>query len=68
MFKDQDGKFSKDIFDSFYEGALRSFIDFQEDDYLSGPELDMFDTDRTSKSRVKDTGFSVGRHFNPERR
>ena len=67
MFKDESGNFSEDRFNQYYQLKLNEFREFQEQEFPKGPQLDMFDTDRTKDSRVKDIRFEIGRHVNPDR-
>ena len=67
LFKDESGNFSNQKFDDFYRSRLQAFKEFQEQEFPKGPELDMFDTDRTKDSRIKDIRFDLGRHVNPDR-
>ena len=67
MFKDSSGKFSEDKFRQYHQYRTRDFKEFQENEYPKGPQLDMFDTDRTKDSRVKDIKLELGRHVNPDR-
>lgn len=67
LFKDESGNFSEDKFNQYYQYKLNDFREFQEQEFPKGPQLDMFDTDRTKDSRVKDIRFEIGRHFNPDR-
>ena len=54
-FQTEDGKFSKDRFNEYYDQKLKSFQEFTEGRYPVGPALDMFDTNRTDNNEVKDT-------------
>lgn len=67
MFKDSSGKFSEEKFRQYHQHRTRDFQEFQENEYSKGPQLDMFDTDRTKDSRVKDIKLELGRHVNPDR-
>jgi hypothetical protein len=67
MFKDDSGNFSEDKFRQYHQKRLEEFGEFQEQEFPKGPQLDMFDTDRTKESRVKDIRFDLGRHVNPDR-
>ena len=67
LFKDESGNFSEDKFNQYYQYKLNDFREFQEQEFPKGPQLDMFDTDRTKDSRVKDIRFEIGRHYNPDR-
>ena len=67
LFKDESDNFSEDKFNQYYQYKLNDFREFQEQEFPKGPQLDMFDTDRTKDSRVKDIRFEIGRHFNPDR-
>ena len=67
MFKDESGNFSEDKFKQYHQKRLEDFREFQEQEFPKGPQLDMFDTDRTKDSRIKDIRFDLGRHVNPDR-
>ena len=67
MFKDESGKFSEEKFTQYHKQRLEAFREFQEKEFPKGPQLDMFDTDRTIKSKVKDIKFDLGRQVNPDR-
>lgn len=63
-----DGKFSEDLFNKYYQDKLSTFNEFQKGQYPKGPALDMFDTNRTRDSKVKDIKFDIGRILaNPDR-
>lgn len=67
MFKDDSGNFSEDKFRQYHQKRLQEFGEFQEQEFPKEPQLDMFNTDRTKESRVKDIRFDLGRHVNPDR-
>lgn len=67
MFKDDSGNFSEEKFNQYHKKRLQDFKEFQEHEFPKGPQLDMFDTDRTKESKVKDIRFDLGRHVNPDR-
>ena len=67
LFKDENGNFSEDKFRKYHTHRLQDFKEFQEQEFPKGPQLDMFDTDRTKESRIKDIRFDLGRHVNPDR-
>lgn len=67
MFKDDSGNFSENKFKQYHQKRLEDFREFQEQEFPKGPQLDMFDTDRTKDSRIKDIRFDLGRHVNPDR-
>ena len=67
MFKDDSGNFSEKKFKQYHQQRLEDFREFQEQEFPKGPQLDMFDTDRTKESKVKDIRFNLGRHVNPDR-
>ena len=67
MFKDDSGNFSESKFRQYHQKRIEDFREFQEQEFPKGPQLDMFDTDRTKESRVKDIRFDLGRHVNPDR-
>lgn len=67
MFKDDSGNFSESKFKQYHQKRLEDFREFQEQEFPKGPQLDMFDTDRTKDSRIKDIRFDLGRHVNPDR-
>lgn len=66
-FKDSNGNFSEKKFKEYHKKRAQDFNEFQVQEYPKGLELDMFDTDRVSDSRVKDIRFEIGRHANPDR-
>ena len=61
MFKDESGNFSEEKFKQYHQKRLEDFREFQEQEFPKGPQLDMFDTDRTKDSRIKDIRFDLGR-------
>lgn len=65
LFKDNEGEFSKDKFDQFYNQKLLEFSKFQNDEFPQ--ELDIFDTDRTANTPTRDSEFFIGRAVNPDR-
>lgn len=68
LFYDKDGKFSEDKFNEFYKQKLSTFQQFSDKKYPTGPALDMFDTNRTKDSKIKDAKFNIGRLVsNPDR-
>ena len=67
MFKNENGSFSEDKFRQYHQQRTQDFKEFQAQEFSTGPELDMFDTDRTKDSKVKDIKFDLGRHVNPDR-
>ena len=67
MFKDDSGNFSESKFKQYHQKRLEDFREFQEQEFPKGPQLDMFNTDRTKDSRIKDIRFDLGRHVNPDR-
>lgn len=67
MFKNDSGNFSESKFKQYYQKRIEDFREFQEQEFPKGPQLDMFDTDRTKESRIKDIRFDLGRHVNPDR-
>lgn len=66
-FRDQNGNFSEQKFDDYYNQRVKAFGEFQNDDFYKGPALDMFDTDRTPETTVQDIHFNVTRGVNPDR-
>lgn len=67
LFKDDTGSFSEAKFRKYHQKRLDDFEEFKDQEFFKGPQLDMFDTDRTADSRVKDIQFSLGRNVNPDR-
>lgn len=67
MFKDDSGNFSESKFRQYHQKRIEDFREFQEQEFPKGPQLDMFDTDRTKESHIKDIRFDLGRHVNPDR-
>lgn len=67
VFLNDEGEFSVDKFNDFYNDKLIQFQEFQENNISQTLELDMFDTDITPNSKIKDTEFSIQRGNNPDR-
>jgi len=51
-FKDENGSFSEDKFKDYYKKRVQDFGAFQQEEASQGPALDMFDIDRTPKSKT----------------
>lgn len=67
-FKDQDGSFSKEKFDRFYEMQASRWRDFQNNEFPTGIELDAFDTaSNRADAKIKDNKFTLGPTYNPDR-
>lgn len=67
LFKDDKGEFSEDKFNQFYDTKLAEFQEFQNNIFPETLELDMFDTDITADSKIRDDKFYIGRGVNPDR-
>lgn len=65
-FKDNDGNFSSDKFDIFYNQQAQRWGEFQQNTFPEGLKLDYFDTRRTAKSRTKSINFDLGPEYDPE--
>ena len=67
LFQDSNGRFSKHIFQKFYDEKIKQFQEF----YTEAPqyiiELDAFDTDITPESKIRKDNFSIQRTANPDR-
>ena len=66
-FKDENGSFSEDKFKDYYKKRVQDFGVFQQEEASQGPALDMFDIDRTPKSKIQDIHFDIKRGVNPDR-
>ena len=64
LFKDENGEFSKDKFNTFYNQKLLEFSNFQQE---IPQALDIFDTDRTAETPIINNEFFIGRAVNPDR-
>ena len=67
LFKDDKGEFSEDKFNQIYDTKLAEFQEFQNNIFPETLELDMFDTDITADSKIRDDKFYIGRGVNPDR-
>lgn len=67
LFKNDEGQFSEDKFNQFYNKKLNEFQEFQTNNFPQEFELDMFDTDRTVDTKIRDINFFLGKGANPDR-
>lgn len=66
-FKDDNGQYSPDKFNDFYNSQTSTFQEFSEQSQLNQLEYDMFDANRPKDAPVKDIHFSIGNRQNPMR-
>ena len=66
LFKNDQGEFSEELFDRFYQGAAQKFAEFSTENIVDNYEYDMWDVMRPEKGKVKDVNFSLGVQQNPE--
>ena len=68
IFKDQNGNFSREKFDRFYDMQASKWRDFQNNEFPSGIELDAFDTASNKVgTKIRDNEFTLGPNYNPDR-
>ena len=68
MFKNDNGVFSKEKFDKFYEMQASRWRDFQNNEFPTGIELDAFDTaSNKANAKIKENKFNLGPQNNPDR-
>lgn len=67
-FKNQDGQFSQDLFDTFYREAANRFAQFSTEDIVDNYqyEYDIFDARRPVGGKIKDPNFRLGTYNNPD--
>ena len=65
-FKNDEGVFSKDKFNTFYDEQSKKFQDFQQDSSLDNYTYGFWDTSRTPTSRVQKPKVGVDLVLNPE--
>lgn len=67
-FKNQNGEFSNNLFDTFYKEAASKFAQFSTENIVDNYqyEYDMFDALRPSKGKIKNPNFRIGSQVNPE--
>lgn len=66
VFKNNEGVFSKDKFNTFYDEQAKKFQDFQQDSSLDNYTYGFWDTSKTSTSRVQKPKIGVDLVLNPE--
>ena len=65
-FKDSNGNFSEDIFNTFYANAAESFQDFSAENEINEYQYSMWDTLRPKDGKVKDLNFNLSKEVNPQ--
>lgn len=65
-FKNDEGVFSKDKFNTFYDEQSKKFQDFQQDSSLDNYTYGFWDTSRTSTSKIQKPKIGIDLVLNPE--
>lgn len=67
LFKNEQGEFSEDSFNEFYQKAAQKFKEFSTEDIVDHYDYkySMWDVTRPKEGRIKDSGFSLGMQDNP---
>ena len=68
QFKDDQGNFSEQAFDNYYDQQAERWKQLQDNSFPTGLSLDPFDTAaRKPRAKVRDLGIELGDDFNPNR-
>lgn len=65
MFQDNNGEFSEDKFNKFYENSSNSFKVFSTEQVIDNYEYDLWDIRRPKNGRIKNSNFSLITEPNP---
>jgi hypothetical protein len=65
-FKDENGNFSEQKFNDYYNQQVERWGEFQNNTFPTGLKLDFFDESRKKDSRVIDDKFYLGEAYNPK--
>lgn len=65
-FKNNQGQFSEELFDRFYQNSAQKFAEFSTENIVDNYEYSMWDVTRPKKGKVKDPNFNLGIQNNPE--
>lgn len=66
LFKNDQGEFSEELFDRFYQDAAQKFAEFSTEDIVDNYEYSMWDVMRPKEGKIKDINFNLGIQQNPE--
>lgn len=66
MFQDNDGNFSDQKFDAYYNNVASTFRDFSTENSVDNYEYSMWDVNRPAGGRVKDVNFNLNTVNNPD--
>lgn len=66
VFQDNDGKFSEDKFDSYYNNIASTFNVFSTEDEVDNYQYSIWDINRPSEGKIKDINFNISSVSNPE--
>ncbi len=65
-FKDNNGNFSEDLFNTIYNEAAQKFQDFSTENEIDEYQYSMWDALRPKNGKVKDLNFTMSREKNPQ--
>lgn len=66
MFQDNDGNFSDQKFDTYYNNVASTFRDFSTENSVDNYEYSMWDVNRPAGGRVKNVNFNLNTVNNPD--
>lgn len=66
MFQDNDGNFSDQKFDAYYNNVASTFRDFSTENSVDNYEYSMWDVNRPAGGRVKNVNFNLNTVNNPD--
>lgn len=66
IFQDNDGNFSDQKFDAYYNNAASTFRDFSTENSVDNYEYSMWDVNRPAGGRVKNVNFNLNTVNNPD--
>ncbi len=65
-FKNDQGEFSEEIFNTFYNNAASEFAKFSTENIVDNYEYSMWDVMRPSDGKIKNPNFTISTQDNPE--
>lgn len=65
-FKDNNGNFSEDLFNTIYNEAAQKFQDFSTESEIDEYQYSMWDALRPKNGKVRDLNFTLSREKNPQ--
>ena len=68
IFQDNDGNFSDQKFDAYYNNVASTFRDFSTENSVDNYEYSMWDVNRPAGGRVKNVNFNLNTVNNPDHR